>query len=168
MTLVPAPPPEWKSDRFRKGVISISAGDVDEGKRRYVVRTEGNLNTEQAIRDVVLRSGAASGGIGRVRVGDVADVQFAFQEPTTRLRFKGQPGLAFNVVREAGANVIAWGAFVSTVINFLILAFVIFMLVRYAKKVQDRMEKEEEAAPEEPAGPTELELLAEIRDALKK
>ncbi|MCR9125466.1 MAG: efflux RND transporter permease subunit [Rhodobacteraceae bacterium] len=86
--------------------ISISAGDVDEGKRRYVVRTEGNLNTEDAIRDVVLRSGAATGAIGRVRVGDVADVGFAYKEPTSRLRYKGQPGLAFNVVRESGANVI--------------------------------------------------------------
>lgn len=86
--------------------ISISAGDVDEGKRRYVVRAEGNLNTEEAIRDVVLRSSAASGGLGRVRVGDVADVQFAYEEPTSRLRFKGEPGLAFNVVRESGANVI--------------------------------------------------------------
>ncbi|WP_050930389.1 efflux RND transporter permease subunit [Aestuariivita boseongensis] len=92
--------------RLRAENISISAGDVDEGKRRYVVRTEGNLNTEEAIRDVVLRSGAADGGIGRVRVGDVADVRFAYQEPRTRLRFKGQPGLAFNIVREAGANVI--------------------------------------------------------------
>lgn len=86
--------------------ISISAGDVDEGKRRYVVRTEGNLNTEEAIRNVVLRSGAATGGIGRVRVGDVADVGFAYKEPTSRLRYKGQPGLAFNVVRDSGANVI--------------------------------------------------------------
>lgn len=86
--------------------ISISAGDVDEGKRRYVVRTEGNLNTEAAIRDVVLRSEAFSGGTGRVRVGDVADVGFAYKEPTSRLRFKGEPGLAFNVVRESGANVI--------------------------------------------------------------
>jgi HAE1 family hydrophobic/amphiphilic exporter-1 len=86
--------------------VSISAGDVDEGKRRYVVRTEGNLNTEKAIRDVVLRSGAATGGIGRVRVGDVAEVGFAYKEPTSRLRYKGEPGLAFNVVRESGANVI--------------------------------------------------------------
>lgn len=86
--------------------VSISAGDVDEGKRRYVVRTEGNLNTEEAIRDVVLRSGAATGGIGRVRVGDVAEVGFAYKEPTSRLRYKGEPGLAFNVVRESGANVI--------------------------------------------------------------
>ena len=86
--------------------ISISAGDVDEGKRRYIVRTEGNLNTEEAIRNVVLRSDATNGGIGRVRVGDVAEVRFAYKEPTSRLRYKGEPGLAFNVVRESGANVI--------------------------------------------------------------
>ena len=92
---------------LRSENISISAGDVDEGKRRYVVRTEGNLNTEEAIRDVVLRSGAANGGIGRVRVADVADVRFAYQDPRTRLRFKGEPGLAFNIVRESGANVIS-------------------------------------------------------------
>ncbi len=87
--------------------ISISAGDLDEGKRRYVVRTEGNLNTEDAIRNVVLRSGAASGGVGQVRVADVADVSFSYADATTRLRFRGEPGLAFNIVREAGANVIA-------------------------------------------------------------
>ncbi len=92
---------------LRSENISISAGDVDEGKRRYVVRTEGNLNTEEAIRDVVLRSGAAAGGIGRVRVADVAEVRFAYQDPRTRLRFKGEPGLAFNIVRESGANVIS-------------------------------------------------------------
>jgi HAE1 family hydrophobic/amphiphilic exporter-1 len=87
--------------------ISISAGDVDEGKRRYIVRTESSLNTEEEIRNVVLRSGVATGGIGRVRVMDVAEVAFAYREATSRLRFKGQPGLAFNVVRESGANVIS-------------------------------------------------------------
>ncbi|PTX54517.1 HAE1 family hydrophobic/amphiphilic exporter-1 [Litoreibacter ponti] len=87
--------------------ISISAGDLDEGKRRYVVRTEGNLNTEDAIRNVVLRSGAATGGVGLVRVADVAEVAFSYTDATTRLRFRGEPGLAFNIVRESGANVIA-------------------------------------------------------------
>ena len=87
--------------------ISISAGDVDEGKRRYVVRTESSLNTEEAIRNVVLRSGVATGGVGRVRIMDVAKVAFAHKESTTRFRFKGEPGLAFNVVRDSGANVIA-------------------------------------------------------------
>jgi HAE1 family hydrophobic/amphiphilic exporter-1 len=87
--------------------ISISAGDVDEGKRRYIVRTESSLNTEEAIRNVVLRSGVSDGISGRVRVMDVADVSFQYQEATARLRFKGEPGLAFNVVRDSGANVIS-------------------------------------------------------------
>ncbi|MEM6563324.1 MAG: efflux RND transporter permease subunit [Pseudomonadota bacterium] len=91
---------------LRNENISLSAGDVEEGKRRYVVRAEGNLNTVSAIQEVVLRSGIGNGGSGRVRVGDVADVSFAFQEATSRLRFRGEPGLAFNVVREPGANVI--------------------------------------------------------------
>lgn len=80
-----------------------------------------------------------------------------------------EAGLSLEAAREAGANVLAWGSFVSTVINFVILAFVIFMLVRYAQKTQERFEKqEEEAKAEEPAGPSEIELLTEIRDALKK
>ncbi|AEI95385.1 efflux RND transporter permease subunit [Roseobacter litoralis] len=86
--------------------ISLSAGDVEEGKRRYVVRAEGNLNTVEAIKSVVLRSDIGTGGSGRVRVADVADVSFAFEEANSRLRFRGEPGLAFNIVREPGANVI--------------------------------------------------------------
>lgn len=71
------------------------------------------------------------------------------------------PGTPLAAAREAGANVLAYGNFISVVINFLILAFVIFMLVRMANKVLSRKE-------ETPAGPTEVELLTEIRDALKK
>ena len=59
----------------------------------------------------------------------------------------------------------AWGNFVSVVINFLILAFIIFLLVRYAKKVMSEFEKPVEEAA---AAPTEVELLAEIRDELRK
>jgi len=72
-----------------------------------------------------------------------------------------EPGTSLAAAREAGANVLALGNFFSTVINFLILAFVIFLLVRYA----NRLVKKQEA---EPAGPSEIDLLTEIRDALKK
>ena len=70
--------------------------------------------------------------------------------------------------REAGAAVFAYGSFLTAVINFLIIAFVVFMLVRYVNKVKDMAVKKEAEAPAEeaPAGPTELDLLAEIRDAL--
>jgi len=71
-----------------------------------------------------------------------------------------EPGTSLEAARAAGANVFAWGKFVSTVINFLILAFVIFQLVRAANKALPRHEA--------PAGPTEVELLAEIRDLLRK
>ncbi len=77
-----------------------------------------------------------------------------------------EPGTPLAAAREAGANVLGLGAFVSVVINFLILAFIIFMLVRYVTKVTAQFAKPEE--PAAPAGPTEIELLAEIRDALKK
>ena len=77
-------------------------------------------------------------------------------------------GMSLEAAREAGANVLAWGAFLTSVINFLILAFIIFLLVRYANKAKAKFEKLEEPAAEEDAGPTEIELLTEIRDALKK
>lgn len=77
-------------------------------------------------------------------------------------------GMSLEAAREAGANVLAWGSFISAVINFLILAFIIFMLVRYANKAMAQFEKKEEEAPAEPAGPSEIDLLTEIRDALKK
>ncbi len=76
-------------------------------------------------------------------------------------------GASLEAAREAGASVFAYGAFIMAVINFLIIAFVVFMLVKMVNRVKDAAEKEEEAAPEEPAGPTQEELLAEIRDALK-
>ena len=78
-----------------------------------------------------------------------------------------EAGMSLEAAREAGANVLAWGAFVTSIINFLILAFIIFLLVRYTNKIKDRFEKKEEEAPAEPAGPSEIDLLTEIRDALK-
>ncbi|MEM9792172.1 MAG: efflux RND transporter permease subunit, partial [Pseudomonadota bacterium] len=96
-------------DRLRSENISISAGDIEEGKRRYVVRADGNLNTAATVESVVLRSQdqGQNGPLGRVLVSDVAEVGFAFKDSTARLRFRGDPALAFNLVREAGANVIA-------------------------------------------------------------
>jgi len=69
----------------------------------------------------------------------------------------------YAALKAAGAAMIGYGAFISAVINFLILAFVIFLLVKAANKA---MRKQEAEAP--PAGPSEVELLAEIRDELRK
>ena len=69
--------------------------------------------------------------------------------------------------REAGAAVFAYGAFFMAVFNFLIIAFVVFMLVRYVNKVKSMTERPEEEAPAEDTGPSETDLLIEIRDTLK-
>ena len=67
--------------------------------------------------------------------------------------------------KAAGAPVIAYGVFINTVIEFLIVAFVVFLLVRQVTKMQ----KKEEAKPAPPPGPTkDQQLLTEIRDLLKK
>lgn len=71
---------------------------------------------------------------------------------------------ASGVEGEAGftaENAVRWGAWVNTIINLLIIGFVMFLMVRSYNK----MKKEEEAAP---AGPSQEDLLAEIRDLLKK
>src|SRR2546423_10429652 len=67
----------------------------------------------------------------------------------------------YAALKKAGAPVLGWGAFATEVVSFLILAFIIFLMVRWATKL---MRKPEEA----PTGPSEVELLAEIRDELKK
>ncbi|MDO4320131.1 MAG: large-conductance mechanosensitive channel protein MscL [Bacteroidales bacterium] len=60
---------------------------------------------------------------------------------------------------------ITWGAFVQTIVDFLIVAFCIFMAIKFMNKL--KRQKEEPAAEEAPAGPSQEELLTEIRDLLK-
>ena len=74
--------------------------------------------------------------------------------------YKGDP-TSYAALKEAGVAVLGWGQFLTVLINFLILAFVIFMLVRYATMM---MRKPDEAV----AGPSEVDLLTEIRDELKR
>jgi large conductance mechanosensitive channel len=66
----------------------------------------------------------------------------------------------YAALKAAGAPVLGWGQFITVVINFLILAFIIFLLIRAATRA---MRKQEQAG-----GPTEVELLTEIRDELRK
>lgn len=70
------------------------------------------------------------------------------------------------VARDSGAAVFAWGAFVTAVINFLIIAFVVFLLVKAVNRIKDAAMRREQAVPGAPAGPTQEELLTQIRDLL--
>src|SRR4051794_30962396 len=67
----------------------------------------------------------------------------------------------YAALKAAGAPVLGWGEFITVVINFVILAFIIFLLIRSATKMMRRAE-------DAPGGPSEVDLLTEIRDELKK
>jgi len=77
-------------------------------------------------------------------------------------------GASLEAARETGASVFAYGAFIMAVINFLIIAWVVFMLVKMVNRVKAAAEKPEEVAPEVDSGPSELDVLLEIRDSLAK
>jgi large conductance mechanosensitive channel len=66
----------------------------------------------------------------------------------------------YAALKKAGVPVLGWGQFITVLINFLILAFIIFLIIRSANKITH--------TGEEAAGPTEVDLLTQIRDELKK
>ncbi len=69
----------------------------------------------------------------------------------------------YAALKKAGVPVLGWGSFVTEVVSFLILAFIIFLMVRWASKIMRTP-----PVVETETGPTEIELLAEIRDELRR
>jgi large conductance mechanosensitive channel len=80
------------------------------------------------------------------------------------LRYKLQEGTQNDAGEMVGEVWLEYGTFLTNVIDFIIVAFVMFMVVKGVNK----MKKKEEPATEPPAGPSEIDLLMEIRDSLKK
>ena len=110
-----------------------------------------------------------AGAIGLVINGFVADIimpivgEFAGGMDFANLKYvlseaSGVEGEAGYV----GENAIRWGSWVNTIVNLIIVGFVMFLLVKAYNKTKAPAE------PEAPAGPTQEELLGEIRDLLKK
>lgn len=97
--------------------------------------------------------GIVSPLIGLVFKSDFKDQKFILQE-----------GVLDEAGNMAGEVAIMWGEFLTNLIDFIIVAFVMFMVIKGVNK----MKKKEEPAPEAPAGPSDNDLLTEIRDLLKK
>lgn len=78
-------------------------------------------------------------------------------------------GLGFRIGAGENAAVFAYGSFIMAVINFLIVAWVVFLLVKVVNRIKQAAEglTQKEADEDAPAGPSEKDILIEIRDALK-
>lgn len=83
------------------------------------------------------------------------------------INLTGEEYASLQAAKEAGAPVIGYGAFVNTVISFTIVAFAVFLLIKFVNNLK-RMAGAQEAAAPPPAPPREEVLLEEIRDILKK
>ncbi|GAA4892393.1 large conductance mechanosensitive channel protein MscL [Flaviramulus aquimarinus] len=101
---------------------------------------------------------AFTGGIVSPLIGLIFDADFK------DLKYVVKQGVANAEGVLEGEVSVLWGAFLTNVIDFIIVAFVMFLIV----KGVNNMKKKEEPAPEAPAGPSQEELLGEIRDLLKK
>lgn len=67
----------------------------------------------------------------------------------------------YAALKKAGAPVLGWGVFLTEIVSFLILAFIIFLMIKAANRAMRK-------GPDAAAGPSEVELLTEIRDELRR
>ena len=136
---------EFRDFIMRGNVLELAVAVIIAGAFGAVVASFTN--------DVIMPPiGMALGGV------DFTDLAITLQE--------GQIAADGSVTIEAVK--IRYGAFIQKIIDFIIIAFIIFMLIRTYNRIKDRNKKVEEEAPAAPPGPTAEELLAEIRDLLKK
>lgn len=112
-----------------------------------------------------------AGAVGLVVNGFVNDIimpvvgHFAGGMDFATLSYELSPATMVEGVETVPANAIKYGAWINTIINLIIVGFVLFMMAKAYTKAQ----KKKEAEPTAPAGPTkDQELLMEIRDSLKK
>lgn len=99
-----------------------------------------------------------TGGIVSPLIGLIFNTDFK------DLKYIVKDGVADEAGKVVGEVAVLYGDFLTNLIDFIIVAFVMFMIIKGINK----MKKKEEAAPEAPKGPTQEDLLVEIRDLLSK
>ena len=133
---------EFKKFAMRGNVVDLAVGVIIGAAFGAIVAS--------SVNDIVMPIiGAITGGLD-------------FSNYYTPLSTKVQPDLPYADAKKQGA-VLGWGQFLTVALNFLIVAWVLFIAI----KGINRLKTEEPAAPP-PAPPEEVRLLAEIRDLLKK
>ena len=132
---------EFKDSAMKGSVLDMAIGVVIGGAFGKIVTS--------LVNDIIMPGvGVLTGGL------NFTDYKFVIQKGVTDGTEVITPEVA-----------ITWGSFVQTVVDFLIIAFCIFLAVKAINRLK---RKKEEPAPAAPAGPTQEELLIQIRDLLKE
>lgn len=144
---------EFKEFAVKGNVMDMAVGIIIGGAFGLIIKS--------AIADVIMPL------VGVITRGDVdfSNLYIPLSDAVKTAK-EANPALDLAAARDLG-SVLAIGSFITVLINFLILAFVIFMMVKMMNKAKANFEKEEAAAP--PKAPAaDIVLLGEIRDLLKK
>ena len=136
---------EFKKFALRGNVVDLAVGVIIGAAFGRIV--------ESLVGDIFMPIiGAITGGL------DFSNYFFALSSNVT--------AMSLEEAKKQGA-VVAYGNFLTIMINFLIIAWVLFLVIRAINNLKDRMEKKVEAAPAAaPEVPADVKLLAEIRDLL--
>ena len=141
---------EFKSFAMKGNVMDLAVGVIIGGAFSGIV----NSIVKDLIMPVV---GVVAGGLDFsnkfVRLGEIPP------------SFKGNPD-SYKDLQTAGVAALGYGSFLTVVINFIILAFIIFLMVKFINKLREIEAKPQPDAPP-PAPPEDVLLLREIRDELK-
>ena len=130
---------EFKEFAMRGNVIDMAVGVVIGGAFGKIVSS--------LVGDVIMPAvGVLTGGV------NFTDLKLTLKEAA-----EGAPAVTIN-----------YGSFIQTMVDFLIIAFCIFCVIKALNTLKNKLPKEEEAAPAEPETPADIALLTEIRDLLKK
>ena len=130
---------EFKEFAMRGNVIDMAVGVVIGGAFGKIVSS--------LVGDIIMPVvGAITGGV------NFTDLKLTLKEAA-----EGAPAVTIN-----------YGSFIQTMVDFLIIAFCIFCVIKALNTLKNKLPKEEEAAPAEPETPVDIALLTEIRDLLKK
>ena len=130
---------EFKEFAMRGNVIDMAVGVVIGGAFGKIVSS--------LVGDIIMPVvGVVTGGV------NFTDLKLTLKEAA-----EGAPAVTIN-----------YGSFIQTMVDFLIIAFCIFCVIKTLNTLKNKLPKEEEAAPAEPETPADIALLTEIRDLLKK
>jgi large conductance mechanosensitive channel len=137
---------EFKDFAIKGNVVDLAVGVIIGGAFGKII--------DSAVKDLIMPI------IGKI-IGSTDFSNLFVQLSSTPADFKG--AMNYADLSKAGVNLFAYGNFITIFLNFLILAFVVFQMVRVYGKM-----KAAEPAPAAPATPDDVLLLREIRDSLKK
>ena len=143
---------EFRGFLLKTNALALAIGVIIGGAFSTIVNS--------IVKDLIMPLvGVATGGLDFsnkfIRLGDIPP------------SFKGNPD-SFKDLQTAGVAVFGYGSFITVVINFVILAIIVFAMVKFINKLRQLEATEPPAPAEPPPPPEEVLLLREIRDSLKR